>query len=86
MPDEMYPETEARESEEVREDGVETTLVPKSMFPKASAGDTIRVKVVATLEDELEVQATKSKSEKEDSEDKEGGTMESRMAVGFGDE
>lgn len=87
MADEMYPETEARESEEVREDGVETTLVPKSMFPKASVGETIRVKVVATLEDELEVQATKSKSEKEeeDSEDKDGETMESRMAVGFGE-
>lgn len=83
MPDEMYPEDAPAEKEVVREEGVETTLVPKSMFPKAKVGETIRVKVVAALEDELEVEATKG--EKSDHEDMEGETMESRMAVGFGE-
>ncbi len=85
MADEMYPEAEVAETEEVRDDGVETTLVPKSMFPKAQVGETIKVKVVAALEDELEVEATKADEADHEMKPK-GDDMESRMTAAMGDE
>lgn len=64
------------------EDGAPTSLLPKSMFPKAKVGDTIRVKVVAALEEELEVEGLESKDDDKDKdkdESSEGGDMGARF-------
>ena len=77
-----YPESPAPESpESERNNEAETTLLPKSMFANAKVGDVIKVKVVAALDDELEVEHA-GEEKKEASEKKDGldDEMESFMA------
>ena len=60
-----YPESDAPVMEQERSDEAETTLLPKSMFADAKVGDVIRVKVIASLEDELEVEKSGSDDKQE---------------------
>lgn len=59
-----YPESEEPKMEG-EDDGAITTLIPKSMFGDAKVGDVVRVKIVASLEDELEVEPVSGEEKKE---------------------
>lgn len=62
-----YPESPEPKMEG-EETGAITTLIPKSMFGDAKVGDIVRVKIVASMEGELEVEPVSGEEKKEEPE------------------
>lgn len=71
----------SEELESDKDSGNKTTLIPKSLLPEgAKIGDEVRLKIVHSYGDELEVQYSRSDKSKDDNVNKEPKSDEMEMA------
>lgn len=68
MADEMYPAAESPDSSEKEDDGQETALLPKSLFPDKAlkVGSECKIRVESIHDDEVEVSYVSHKEGKEE--------------------